>query len=268
ISTEGWLTPRAVIGIWPANRVGDDIRVWTDEDRAHERTTFRMLRQQQDKAGGAGRRPNFSLSDFIAPEGMADWVGGFAVTSGAETHAIAEKYKQAGNDYDAILVQALADRLAEGFAEYMHARIRREIWGYVPDEALSGEELIAEKYRGIRPAPGYPACPDHTEKPTLFSLLDPQRHAGIQLTESNAMWPAASVSGFYISHPDSAYFGIGRIGRDQVEDYAVRKGATVAEVEKWLGSNLAYDPKTNDAKTSDPKAAAKPAPASEFRQTA
>lgn len=247
---ENALKPRAVIGLWPANRIGDDIRVWTDEERRRELTTFRMLRQQQDKAGRK-RRPNFCLSDFVAPEGVADWIGGFAVTSGNEAHEIAEAYKAAGNDYDAILAQALGDRLAEAFAEYMHARIRREIWGYAPDEDISAEAVITEKYRGIRPAPGYPACPDHTEKQTLFALLDAERRAGIHLTESNAMWPGAAVSGLYFGHPEAAYFGIGRIGRDQVEDYAARKGATVPDMEKWLGANLAYDPK---------KVVAEPAP--------
>jgi 5-methyltetrahydrofolate--homocysteine methyltransferase len=239
IASEEWLTPRGVIGLWPANAVGDDIRIWADEGRSRERATFRMLRQQQDKGG---QRPNYCLADFVAPEGIPDWIGGFAVTSGAEVHEIAGRLREAGNDYDAIMVQALADRLAEAFAEHLHARVRRELWGYAPDEVCSNEELIEERYRGIRPAAGYPACPDHTEKRTLFELLDAERHAGIRLTESFAMWPAPSVSGLYLAHPRSAYFGVGRIGRDQVEDYAARKGMTAAEVERWLGPSLAYEP--------------------------
>jgi len=255
IVEEQWFRPRGVIGLWPANAVGDDIRVWADEGRDKELTTFRMLRQQQDKSG---KRPNYCLTDFVAPEGVADWIGGFAVTSGSQVHEISERFKKAGNDYDAIMVQALADRLAEAFAEYMHSRVRRELWGYAPDEDFSAEELIDEKYRGIRPAAGYPACPDHTEKRTLFDLLSAEKNTGIELTESFAMWPAPSVSGLYFSHPKSAYFGVGRIGRDQVEDYAERKGMPVAEVEKWLAPNLAYEPKRE----------AEPEPEIELRRSA
>ncbi|MEM9784755.1 MAG: vitamin B12 dependent-methionine synthase activation domain-containing protein, partial [Pseudomonadota bacterium] len=174
--------------------------------------------------------------------GAPDWVGGLAGTVGPEGHANADRLKGEGNDYDAIMVQALADRLAEAMAEWLHARVRREFWAYAPDEALSNEALIAERYRGIRPAPGYPACPDHTEKHTLFDLLDAEITTGLTLTESCAMWPAAAVSGLYFSHPDAAYFGVGRIGRDQVADYAARKGMSVAEVERWLAQNLAYTP--------------------------
>jgi 5-methyltetrahydrofolate--homocysteine methyltransferase len=240
IVEENWFTPRAVVGLWPANADGDDIKVWADETRSRELATVHMLRQQQDRSGKA--RSNYCLSDFVAPEGVPDWLGGFAVTTGDEVHALAEGFKTAGNDYDAIMVQSLADRLAEAFAEYMHARVRREIWGYAPAETLSGQDLIDEAYRGIRPAPGYPACPDHTEKRILFDLLEAENHTGIRLTESFAMWPASSVSGFYFSHPGSAFFGVGRIGRDQVEDYARRKNMGLAETEKWLAPNLAYEP--------------------------
>jgi 5-methyltetrahydrofolate--homocysteine methyltransferase len=242
IIAESWFGPRAVVGFWPANAAGDDIRVWADDRRTRERATLHMLRQQQDRSDKPNARANFCLADFIAPEGMPDWVGGFAVTTGHEVHRLAEDFKRAGNDYDAIMVQALSDRLAEAFAEYLHARVRRELWGYAPDEAFSGAELISEAYRGIRPAPGYPACPDHTEKRALFDLLDAETHTGIKLTESFAMWPASSVSGLYFSHPKSAYFGVGRIGRDQIEDYARRKAMPVAEAEKWLAPNLAYEP--------------------------
>ena len=201
IGEERWFHPRAVIGLWPANAEGDDVVVWADDGRDRPAARFCMLRQQGHKTGD---RSNFCLSDFVAPEGTPDWIGGFAVTAGAEVHAIAERFKAAGNDYDAITVQALADRLAEAFAEYMHARVRRELWGYAADEALPNEALIAEAYRGIRPAPGYPACPDHTEKRTLFRLLQAEKHTGLWLTESCAMWPAAAVSGFYFAHPGSA----------------------------------------------------------------
>jgi len=244
IVAEGWLRPRAVIGLWPANRQGDDIAVWTGEDRRETAARLCMLRQQGQKSGD---RPNFCLSDFVAPDGVPDWIGGFAVTAGAEVHEIAERLKREGNDYDAIMVQALGDRLAEAFAERMHARVRREFWGYAPEETLSGADLIEEKYRGIRPAPGYPACPDHTEKRTLFRLLQAEKHTGISLTESCAMWPASAVSGLYFAHPDSAYFGIGRIGRDQVGDYAARKRMDLAEIERWLAPSLAYTPETGGA---------------------
>jgi 5-methyltetrahydrofolate--homocysteine methyltransferase len=254
IINENWFSPRAVVGLWPANAEGDDIKVWADDKRSRELATLRMLRQQQDRSKGSKDRANYCLADFVAPQGVADWVGGFAVTTGHEVHGLAESFKKAGNDYDAIMVQSLADRLAEAFAEYMHARVRREIWGYAPDETLSGADLIEETYRGIRPAPGYPACPDHTEKRVLFDLLDAQNHTGIRLTESFAMWPASSVSGLYFSHPASAYFGIGRIGRDQVEDYARRKNMPVPEMEKWLAPNLAYEPAREPEPESEPEA--------------
>ncbi len=239
IEAERWFAPRGVIGLWPANAEGDDVLVFADEARRAVRARLRMLRQQGAKSKD---RANYALSDFVAPKGTPDWVGGFAVTIGAEAHARAEAFKAAGDDYNSIMVAALADRLAEAFAERMHERVRREFWGYAPDEALDNAALIEERYRGIRPAPGYPACPDHTEKRTLFDLLEAEARTGLSLTESFAMWPASSVSGFYFSHPGAAYFGVGRIGRDQIEDYAARKGAPVAEIEKWLAPNLAYEP--------------------------
>ncbi|MEM6486868.1 MAG: methionine synthase [Pseudomonadota bacterium] len=243
IASERWFSPKAVVGLFPANRVGDDVVVWRDEDRRAEACTFHMLRQQGAKSG---KRASFCLSDFVAlhPDegGAPDWIGGFAVTAGPEVHTISDRYKAEGNDYDSIMVQALGDRLAEAMAEWLHAEVRRRYWGYDANETLSNEELIGEKYRGIRPAAGYPACPDHTEKRTLFKLMDVGAHTGLSLTESCAMWPAAAVSGLYFGHPDAAYFGVGRIGRDQVADYAARKGMDVADVERWLAPNLAYTP--------------------------
>jgi 5-methyltetrahydrofolate--homocysteine methyltransferase len=246
---ERWFRPRAVIGLWPANSDGDDIVVWADAQRSRAAARFCMLRQQAVKSGD---RANYCLADFVAPDGTEDWIGGFAVTAGPEVHEIASILRAQNNDYDAIMAQALADRIAEALAEAMHARIRREFWGYAPEESLSAEAIVAEKYRGIRPAPGYPACPDHTEKRTLFRLLNAQKHAGLRLTESCAMWPASAVSGFYFSHPQSAYFGVGRIGRDQVEDYARRKGMTAEAVENWLAPNLAYQPGRNTAPLKQP----------------
>ncbi|BCW88723.1 Methionine synthase [Alphaproteobacteria bacterium SO-S41] len=239
---EKWLTAKAVIGFWPANSLGDDVIVYTDETRTTELTRFHALRQQQAKDM---TRPNMALSDLIAPvgSGVADYVGGFAVTTGHGEDAVAEKFRQNLDDYSAILSSALADRLAEAFAERLHERVRKEFWGYAPDETLSNEELIGEKYQGIRPAPGYPAQPDHTEKGALFQILDAEAAAGMKLTESYAMWPGAAVSGMYYSHPKSAYFGIGKVERDQVEDYAARKGFTVPEMERWLAPILNYDPR-------------------------
>jgi 5-methyltetrahydrofolate--homocysteine methyltransferase len=240
IVDEAWLKARAVVGFWPANSVGvDDIEIYADAERREPLETFHTLRQQMRRDDG---RANLALADFIAPKesGVADFVGGFAVTAG---HGEAERsrlFKQANDDYDGILFKALADRLAEALAEYTHERVRRELWGYAREEHLTNEELIAEKYRGIRPAPGYPAQPDHTEKATLFRVLDAPANAAIALTESFAMTPASSVSGLYFSHPDAVYFGLGRIERDQVEDYARRKGMSVAEAERWLAPNLAY----------------------------
>lgn len=246
IIDEKWFRPRAVIGFWPANAVGDDIRLFTGEGRKQELATFYTLRQQLSKRDG---RPNVALSDFVAPEatGLEEYVGGFVVTAGIEEVAIAERFERANDDYSSILVKALADRFAEAFAERMHEQVRREYWGYAKDETLSNDELITEQYAGIRPAPGYPAQPDHTEKKTLFELLDAEKTAGVTLTESYAMWPGSSVSGIYIGHPDSYYFGVAKVERDQVEDYAARKGMEVAEVERWLGPVLNYVP----AKVSD-----------------
>lgn len=222
IVAENWFTANATIGFWPANAVGDDIIVYADDRRDASIGALHTLRQQLDKREG---RANAALSDFIAPvdSGVADYIGGFVVTAGIGEDVIADKFKAERDDYSSIMVKALADRLAEAFAERMHARVRREFWGYAPDENLSAEDLILEKYQGIRPAPGYPAQPDHTEKATLFKLLDAERNTGVTLTESYAMWPGSSVSGLYFSHPQSAYFGVGKVERDQVEDYATRK---------------------------------------------
>ncbi|NBD28407.1 MAG: methionine synthase, partial [Alphaproteobacteria bacterium] len=244
VEAEGWFTPRGVVGLWPANSLGDDIVVWTGEDRKTLRARMPQLRQQRNKTGDTAQ---MCLADFIAPDGTPDWVGGFAVTTGPEVHTIADRLKAEGNDYDSIMVQALGDRLAEAFAEALHARVRRSLWGYAPDERLDNAALIRETYRGIRPAPGYPACPDHTEKHTLFDLLDAPAHTGVNLTESCAMWPAAAVSGLYFAHPEARYFGIGRIGPDQVSDYAARKGMKIAEVETWLAPSLAYRPDKSSA---------------------
>ena len=235
---EKLLTPRCVYGLFPANRVGDDVEVYTDESRQTVRTTFHFLRQQSEKTDGT---PNWCLADFIAPKGQPDYLGGFAVTAGEETKALADAYKKAHDDYNAIMVEAIADRLAEAFAEFMHKRVRDE-WGFGKNENLTTQQLIDEAYRGIRPAPGYPACPDHTEKGLLWSLLDVERNAGISLTESFAMWPGASVSGFYFGHPDSKYFAVGKLDRDQVADLAQRKSMPLAEAERWLGPWLNYDP--------------------------
>jgi 5-methyltetrahydrofolate--homocysteine methyltransferase len=242
IIAENWFRPRAVIGFWPANAVGDDIRLFRDDSRRQELATFFTLRQQIAKREG---RANVALSDFVAPleTGVPDYVGGFVVTAGIEEVAIAERFERANDDYSSILVKALADRFAEAFAERMHERVRREFWGYAPEEAFTPEELISETYAGIRPAPGYPAQPDHTEKLTLFSLLDATEATGVTLTESYAMWPGSSVSGLYIGHPESYYFGVAKVERDQVEDYAARKGMDVREVERWLGPVLNYVPK-------------------------
>ncbi|KXF78869.1 methionine synthase [Paramesorhizobium deserti] len=240
IIDEKWFRPRAVIGFWPANSVGDDIRLFTDESRKQDLATFFTLRQQLSRRGD---KPNVALSDFVAPLGMKpDYLGGFVVTAGIEEVAIAERFERANDDYSSILVKALADRFAEAFAELMHERVRKEFWGYAPDESLTGDELIAEGYEGIRPAPGYPAQPDHTEKATLFRLLDAERAAGVSLTEGYSMWPGSSVSGLYLAHPESYYFGVAKVERDQVEDYAARKKMAVSEVERWLGPILNYVP--------------------------
>ena len=241
IVQEKWFKARAAIGFWPANAVGDDIVLYADEMRQKKLATLHTLRQQLEKREG---RFNAALADFIAPatSGVPDYVGAFVVTAGIGEDAVADRFKNANDDYSSILCKALADRLAEAFAERLHARVRREFWAYAPDEALSQEELILEKYAGIRPAPGYPAQPDHTEKATLFALLNAEQNTGVKLTESFAMWPGSSVSGLYFANPESYYFGVGKIERDQVEDYAARKGMTVGEIERWLAPILNYIP--------------------------
>ena len=240
ILAENWFEARGVIGFWPANSEGDDIILYTDEARTSELKRLHTLRQQMSKT-----RPdqsNTALSDFIAPKGTPDWIGGFAVTSGHGELEIAHRFKAAGDDYNAILATALCDRLAEAFAESLHAKVRRELWAYAKDEALSLDELIAEKYQGIRPAPGYPAQPDHTEKWTLFELLDATHQTGIELTSSLAMTPPSSVSGLYLAHPKAHYFGVGKIEKDQIASYAQRKGWAIDEAERWLSPILNYVP--------------------------
>ncbi len=240
ILDEKWFEARGVVGFWPAQADGDDIVVYADESRREELARLRTLRQQMAKTGD---RANVALSDFVAPiGGPADWIGGFAVTAGHGELEIARRFKAAGDDYSAILATAIADRLAEAFAEALHHRVRTELWGYAPQEGFDIDMLIGETYQGIRPAPGYPAQPDHTEKATLFKLLDATAQTGIELTESFAMTPPASVSGLYFSHPAAHYFGVGRIDRDQVEDYARRKGWDVTLAERWLAPILSYDP--------------------------
>jgi 5-methyltetrahydrofolate--homocysteine methyltransferase len=236
-----WLEARAAILLAPANSIGDDIELYTDEERQTVLARIHTLRQQFGKGAQGEPRPNLALSDFVGPRSarVADWAGAFAVTAGVGLDAVTARFNRAHDDYRSILASSLADRLAEAAAEYMHRKVRRELWGYAPDEKVSNDDLIAERYRGIRPAPGYPACPDHSEKHTLFELVDAPG-IGMSLTESCAMLPTASVSGWYIGHPESFYFGVGRIGRDQVEDYARRKGIPVEEAERWLRPNLAY----------------------------
>jgi 5-methyltetrahydrofolate--homocysteine methyltransferase len=242
IVDERWFNPKAVLGFWPANAVGDDIALFTGESRQERAATFFTLRQQLTRHDG---KPNVALADFVAPHdsGKADYVGAFVVTAGPEEKKIAEKFASANDDYGAIMVKALADRLAEAFAEYLHERVRKEFWAYAPDESLSSEERTAEKYVGIRPAPGYPAQPDHTEKQTIFDLLAAERRIGVSLTESFAMQPGSSVSGLYFAHPEAHYFGVAKVERDQVEDYAARKKMSVAEVERWLAPVLNYSPR-------------------------
>ncbi|KAB7770909.1 methionine synthase [Xanthomonas sp. LMG 12461] len=259
IVEEKWLTAKAVFGLWPAQSVGDDVVVLTDRESGdgngessgatapldHSRFSIphslHFLRQQVDKPA---ERPDLCLADFIAPRdsGKQDWIGAFAVTAGIGIEPHVARFEAAHDDYNAILLKALADRLAEALAERLHQRVRTEFWGYADDEALDNEALIAERYRGIRPAPGYPACPDHSEKQTLFALLDAGRNAGMSLTESFAMLPTAAVSGYYFSHPQSQYFVVGRLGKDQLADYARRKGVSLQQAERWLASNLDYDP--------------------------
>ena len=238
---ERWLTARGVIGLFPANAVDhDDVVVYTDAARAHELLRLHFLRQQKDLP--AGKRHG-ALADFVAPAGVApDFIGAFAVTAGIGIEPHLERFAAAHDDYSAIMLKVLADRLAEAFAEVLHQRVRREFWGYAAEEQLGNEQLIREEYRGIRPAPGYPACPDHTEKAALWKLLDPEQLAGMALTESYAMHPAAAVAGWYFSHPDARYLAVGRIDRDQTEDYARRKRWSLAEAERWLAPNLGYEP--------------------------
>lgn len=238
IIDEKWLTASAVVGIWPANSVDEDIEIYSDETKSEVLYVQHTLRQQLKKAEGAY---NHALADFIAPKdsGITDYIGGFVVTAGLGIDKHVQRFEADHDDYNAILLKALADRLAEAFAECMHEKVRREIWGYVPDEHFSNEELIREKYKGIRPAPGYPACPDHTEKNGLFALLNATELTGVSLTESLAMLPTASVSGWYFAHPDAKYFGVGKITMDQVESIAARKGLSVEVMERWLGPNLA-----------------------------
>jgi 5-methyltetrahydrofolate--homocysteine methyltransferase len=239
---ERWLRASGVIGLFPAHQVDDDdIVIYRDESRREELTRLHQLRQQGEHRDGV---PNRCLADYVAPKdsGLADYVGAFAVTAGLGCAERVADFRRNLDDYSAILLESLADRLAEAFAERLHQRVRREFWGYAADERLDCTDLIGEKYRGIRPAPGYPACPDHTEKATLWRLLDVERHCGISLTESYAMWPGAAVSGWYFAHPQSQYFVLGRLGRDQVVDYARRKGWALAEAERWLAPNLGYEP--------------------------
>jgi 5-methyltetrahydrofolate--homocysteine methyltransferase len=243
IVRERLLAARAVVGLFPANAVGDDVELYANEDRGAVRAVIHGLRQQFEKPPG---RPNLCLADFVAPRGsgLADFVGAFAVTAGIGLEALCAAFEADHDDYGSIMAKALADRLAEALAEHVHRRVRRELWGYAPDESLENAALIAERYRGIRPAPGYPACPDHTTKRALFDVLAVSETVGITLTESYAMLPTASVSGWYFAHPEAHYFGMGRIGRDQVEDYARRRGLPLADMERWLSPNLAYDPPT------------------------
>ncbi|MES2906390.1 MAG: methionine synthase [Pseudomonadota bacterium] len=251
IIKQKWVRASAAVGFWPANRDGDDIVIYEDEACTKERTRLHTLRQQMPRESD---RHNFALSDFIAPKGTQDWIGGFAVTAGLGEEDLVKKFQRDNDDYNAILAKALCDRLAEALAEYMHERVRKELWAYAPQENYMPQQLIKEEYQGIRPAPGYPAQPDHTEKATLFELLDAEKQAGIKLTENFAMWPGAAVSGVYFAHPEAEYFGVGKIDADQIEDYAARKGWSVKEAERWLSPILSYTPKTEQA--AKPKLAA------------
>ena len=247
VMDESWLAARAVIGFYPANTVDhDDVLLFGGDDRDKDIARLCHLRQQRSKPEGQAQN---CLADYIAPResGIEDFIGGFAVTAGLGIDEHVARFEKDHDDYSAILLKALADRLAEALAEYLHECVRTEHWAYAPEEALRNEDLIAERYRGIRPAPGYPACPDHTEKGKLWELLDVEASIGLSLTDSYAMFPTAAVSGFYFSHPDSRYFSVGKIDRDQVESYAARKGMSVADAEKWLAPNLGYDPKAADA---------------------
>ncbi|MCP1728532.1 5-methyltetrahydrofolate--homocysteine methyltransferase [Natronospira proteinivora] len=247
MASERWLRPRGVVGLFPAGARGDDVLIFQDEQRKQERCCFHFLRQQTQRPTG---KPNLCLADFVAPidSGVPDWMGGFAVTAGLELAELSRAYRDKDDDYNAILVESLADRLAEAFAEYLHERVRKALWGYDRDEDLDYTALIREEYRGIRPAPGYPACPEHTEKGLIWDLLDVEARTGMQLTENYAMYPGASVSGFYFAHPKARYFGLGQISQDQVADYAERKGWPLEEAERWLAPNLAYDPASRSLK--------------------
>ncbi|MBE0457629.1 methionine synthase [Pseudoalteromonas prydzensis] len=238
LEKSGSLQPLGVIGLFPANRVGDDIEIYTDETRAELLTTSCHLRQQTEKTDFA----NYCLADYIAPKGTPDYFGAFAVTGGLEEDDLADAFDAQQDDYNKIMVKAVADRLAEAFAEYLHEQVRKEYWGFAPDENLANEDLIRENYQGIRPAPGYPACPEHTEKKKIWQLLDTEKRIGMQLTSSYAMWPGAAVSGWYFSHPEAKYYAVAAIQKDQVEDYAKRTNMTLAEAERWLSPNLGYDP--------------------------
>jgi 5-methyltetrahydrofolate--homocysteine methyltransferase len=240
IIAQNLITARGVYGFFPASAIGDDVALYANATHADELTRFHFLRQQANREGN---EPCRSLADYIAPAdtGLCDHIGAFAVTSGIGLKDLCDRFRAENDDYNAIMAEALADRLAEAFAECLHKQVRDE-WGYGRSENLTPDELIHEKYRGIRPAPGYPACPDHTEKGTIWSLLDVEANTGMLITESFAMWPGSSVSGIYFAHPESRYFSVGKIDRDQVVDYAQRKGMAVAEVERWLGQNLNYDP--------------------------
>jgi 5-methyltetrahydrofolate--homocysteine methyltransferase len=247
IIDQNWLTVRGVYGFFPANAVGDDVEVYADDSRTQTLATFHFLRQQMEKPDG---QFNHCLADFVAPKAprlstsshqLSDYLGAFAVTAGFGVEELCRKFESDHDDYNAIMTKALADRLAEAFAEHLHQRARKE-WGYGQAENLTPEDLIRERYRGIRPAAGYPACPDHTEKWTLWKLLDVEKNTGIKLTESCAMWPGASVSGLYFAHPESKYFAVGKVGRDQVVDYRERKQMDLPAVERWLGPYLNYDP--------------------------
>jgi 5-methyltetrahydrofolate--homocysteine methyltransferase len=238
---ERWLTVRAVVGLFAANSVGDDVEIYASEARERPLLTLNFLRQQKNKPDG---QPHECLADYVAPKasGVRDYFGAFAVTAGIGIEQHVARFEAAHDDYSAIMLKALADRLAEAAAEHFHERVRRELWGYAAGETLTNEQLVHEAYQGIRPAPGYPACPDHTEKAKLWTLLEVEKNAGIRLTESFAMYPTAAVSGWYVAHPQARYFAIGKIDRDQVEDYARRKAMELAQVERWLSPNLGYEP--------------------------
>jgi len=235
------LTARGVYGFWGANSVRDDIDLFVDATRPRVHTVLHILRQQSKKSRG---RPNRALADFVAPRktGIQDYIGAFAVTVDESMPSLIQEFEKDHDDYHAIMVRALADRLVEALAERLHECVRTSLWGFAPREKLSNEELIAERYQSIRPAPGYPACPDHTEKRTLWKLMDVEKHAGIVLTENLAMYPAASICGLYLAHPEADYFDVGKLGKDQIQDYAARKGVAVSEMEYWLGARLNYTP--------------------------